>query len=120
MKAFNRKTGNIGEELAAKYLIKNSYQILERNFHTRFGEIDIICKKKDTIIFIEVKTKTSINYGTPEEMINQNKINKIQKMANVYLTTKRLHNYSIRLDAIAITLDGNGQVQSFNHHENLY
>ena len=62
----NKTTGNAGEDLACRYLEKNGYEILERNKHySRFCEIDIIAKHKNTVVFVEVKTRRTNAYGTP-------------------------------------------------------
>ena len=63
MKIFNRIKGDIGENIACKYLIKNHYKILERNFKNSIGEIDIIARHKKEIVFVEVKSRTNTAYG---------------------------------------------------------
>lgn len=120
MKQFNRQKGNEGESLAVGYLQKKGYKIIVRNFRTRFGELDIICRKNDTLIFVEVKTKTSGDFGTPEEMFTKSKLAKVKKMADVYLVTNNLNNYLCRIDLIAVNLDENSQKPQINHYENLY
>ena len=72
-----KNIGKIGEEAATNYLKEKGYKIQERNYRTSFGEIDIICRHKDSIIFVEVKTRRSDRYGCPEEAINTNKQRKI-------------------------------------------
>ncbi|WP_276661388.1 YraN family protein, partial [Syntrophomonas wolfei] len=62
----NRELGLWGEELAAQYLGKKGYKILERNFYTRYGELDLVCEKDDNIVFVEVKTRRSTRFGSPE------------------------------------------------------
>jgi len=74
MKSNNKVTGNKGEELAAGYLSKKGYKIIERNFRTRFGEIDIVCWDGETLVFVEVKTKIGHDFGEPEEMVNKGKL----------------------------------------------
>ena len=70
-KQFNRIKGKDGEEIAVKFLRERGYQILEQNNSTKWGELDIIASKNDILIFVEVKLKTTEDYGTPEEMIGQ-------------------------------------------------
>ena len=77
MKAFNRDTGRIGEDLAGKLLQEKGYAIIKRNFRTRFGEIDLICKDGDTLVFIEVKTKRGLDFGSPEEMYTKGKAERV-------------------------------------------
>lgn len=98
----NKKLGDWGEDLACDFLRKNGYRILERNFRTRIGEIDIITEKKGKIIFIEVKTKKGINFGLPEEMVGKRKQEKLIKLAQLYLAQKNLIDKEFRIDVVAI------------------
>ena len=66
-------TGVQGEQAAQDYLKKKGYRIVETNFRTRYSEIDIVARKKDTIIFVEVRTKTSRKFGSPEESVTPTK-----------------------------------------------
>ncbi len=79
-----KKIGKIGEDIATEYLIKNSYNILHRNFHSQFGEIDIIAEKDSTIYFFEVKTRTENSFTQPEESITRRKITRIIKTAQIF------------------------------------
>ena len=88
MKSDNYRTGKNAESLATKALIKKGYEILENNFRNKFGEIDIIAKDKDTLVFVEVKAKTGEEFGQPEEMINPGKLRKVRNMALIYLKGK--------------------------------
>lgn len=74
-----------GENQAVKFLKKAGYKILERNFKTRVGEIDVIAKDKDFIVFVEVKTRTGEVFGTPAEAVNRKKREKYFKVAQEYL-----------------------------------
>lgn len=99
----NRELGNKGEDLACQYLIKNGYEILERNKHfSRFCEIDIIAKLKNKFIFVEVKTRKSNTFGTPFEAITKNKYDHIKTGVLSYLQENKIKDYQI--DAIGITL----------------
>ena len=125
MKRDNKKVGAIGEDAAAQFLRKKDYQILERNFHTRGGEIDIIAreKRKDPIfpkiVFVEVKTKTGDQYGEPWEMINRNKYQQVKNMAQVYLTKNGLGEVPCRIDVIGVWLDLEHEVEKIKHWENV-
>lgn len=111
----NKKTfGNIGEELATQYLKKKGYQILDRNFSNKIGEIDIIAKQNNTIIFIEVKSRNSAKFGLPREAVTRYKQNKIRTIALSYLKQKKLFNSSCRFDVIE---DFNGEIR---HIENCF
>ena len=79
------KLGERGEGLAIKFLKKKGYKIIEQNYKTPLGEIDIIAKDKDTIVFIEVKARESLSYGLPFESVNITKRRKIANVALLYL-----------------------------------
>ena len=99
----NRTLGNNGEDIACKYLLKQGYEILERNKHySRYCEIDIIAKYKQTIVFVEVKTRQSSEYGTPFEAITKTKLSNILKGVQYYLSQNKVKDY--RIDIIGITL----------------
>lgn len=99
----NRKFGKAGEDLACRYLQKLGYEILERNVHySRFCEIDIIAKDKKTIVFTEVKTRNTNNFGVPFEAVTKTKYNNIKKGVYNYLSEHKVKTY--RIDVIGITL----------------
>lgn len=99
----NRKFGDCGEDLACRYLTKNGYEILERNKHySRFCEIDIIAKHKNTIVFVEVKTRKTNSFGTPMEAITKTKFQNIFKGVQYYVSENSIKDY--RVDVIGITL----------------
>lgn len=99
----NRKFGDAGEDLACRYLEKNGYKILERNKHySRFCEIDIIAKYKNTVVFVEVKTRKTNAYGTPVEAITRTKYENIRKGVQYYLAENMVKDY--RIDVVGITL----------------
>lgn len=95
-------TGKIGEDITVKYLIKNGYKILERNFECRQGEIDIIALDKDELVFIEVKTRSTFFYGSPSEAVNEIKQKHIYKSAEYYVYSRHLENERIRIDVIEV------------------
>ena len=122
MKQFNRRVGKEGEDITAKYLSDKGYKILERNYHTRFGEIDLIASKNNVLAFVEVKLKHGDDFGTPEEMIGNSKLSQVQRMAEFYLMDKPdmakiYKTYSI--DAVCIMMGESGKVKRINHYENL-
>lgn len=108
--------GKFGEKLAEKYLMKNKYKIVEKNFRCKFGEIDIIAFYKKELIFIEVKTRTSNKYGSGISSIDKNKQKHLYKTAEYYLYNKNL-DIDIRIDAIEITL--NKGLISIKHYKNI-
>ena len=97
--------GRIGEEKAYKYLQHKGYQILERNFRCKLGEVDIIAKDKNKdLVFVEVKTRRTFEYGRPSEAININKKEHIYKVAKYYIIRNKIYSEAIRFDAIEILL----------------
>ena len=113
----NKLVGKIGEDLAKDYLLKQGYQIIDQNFSTRFGEIDLIAKKGDLLIFVEVKTKVGVGFGPPESMFTLTKYNRVKRMATVYLQGRYV---PCRIDLITIVLDSHHQPISIHHYPNPY
>jgi len=116
MKQCNRSTGRTGEDIAAEFLSNKHFQILERNFSNKFGEIDIIAKDKDVLVFVEVKTKIGIDFGSPEEMVGRGKLHRIRSMATMYLKGKSV---SCRIDVVAIVLKPDNEVVRLTQYENV-
>lgn len=81
----NKEIGILGEDKACEYIEKNGMHVIKRNYHARVGEIDIIAKDGETIVFAEVKTRSSKNFGTPSEFVDFRKQEKIKKTAVYYL-----------------------------------
>ena len=94
--------GNSGEAEAVKYLKKMKYKILELNFRNKLGEIDIIAEDKGTIVFIEVKTRQTISFGSPKEAITKNKQRNISMVALSWLKAKKKSDVKARFDVISI------------------
>jgi putative endonuclease len=99
------KIGNKGEELAARFLSNSGYRIIERNWRFKRAEIDIVCMDGETMVFIEVKTRSSDYYGEPEEFVNDKKEKLLFDAANAYMELSQ-HEWAIRFDIIAILLHG--------------
>ena len=97
----NAKTGKWGEDLARKYLENKGYAILETNWRHSHSEIDIICRKDDIIVFVEVKVRTNPSFGTPESFVDEQKIEKMQEAADEYIE-QHDWNGELRFDIIAI------------------
>lgn len=111
-------TAILGENIACSYLAKKGYTILERNFRVRNGELDIIATYKNTLVFIEVKTRSSDTYGTPLEAITPWKVRILTKTAQFY---KMLHTKlpdRMRIDAIAVDVS-NYNKPIVEHIENI-
>lgn len=122
MKRQNYIKGKLGEQLASDYLKKKGYRILETNFRTRFGEIDLVAAKEGRLIFVEVKLKTGTDAGAPEEMITPAKINQIRQTAEVFLQQNPIlaaNFLKYRIDAVCIVLNNDNNVESVRHYENI-
>lgn len=104
--------------MAAKYLLEKDYYILSQNYHSRFGEIDIIASDGKQIVFVEVKTRTQNQFGSPLEAITRGKIAKMVKTSQFYLTQRNMHGQSIRYDAIEIIFRGD-EKPIINHLLNI-
>ena len=98
-----QKIGEKGETIAERHLKKKGYKILERNYRTKLGEIDIIAKDKKTIVFVEVKTRRSWQFGNPKGAVTPAKQRKISMVALQYLKTNDRRNSRARFDVVAIT-----------------
>lgn len=98
----NKIIGKLGEDLATKYLEKNNYKILGRNFLCKQGEIDIIAKYKNENIFIEVKTRTNCHYGYPSEAVTDTKKKHIINATRYFLYKNNMINQYVRIDVIEV------------------
>ena len=117
MKQHNKDTGRIGEGLAKKYIQKKGLKILHTNWQVHnVGEIDIIATYNNTIIFIEVKTRTSVEFGYPLEAINNKKLEQLKKTALLYLYQEKIKYENIRFDAISVILKPELKI---HHIENI-
>ena len=95
--------GAIGETIAARHLKKKGYKILDRNYRTKLGEIDIVAKDKDTIVFVEVKARRSSQYGSPKWAVTPKKQRKISMAALFYLKETKQIRAKARFDVVSIT-----------------
>jgi putative endonuclease len=99
-----KELGKKGEEKALRFLKKNGYRIIENNYVCKMGEMDIIAREKDTLVFIEVKTRTSTEFGPPQLAVNLSKQRQLSKVALNYLKEKHLEDPKARFDVVAILL----------------
>jgi putative endonuclease len=95
--------GKKSENLAVWYLKKNGYKIIEQNYRTPLGEIDIIAQEKKTIVFVEVKSRQSIRYGNPKWAVTPKKQRKVSMVALQYLKSTRQMDARARFDVVAVT-----------------
>lgn len=101
---FRREIGKWGENLASEYLENNNYEIIDRNFSCQQGEVDIIAKdrKKEELVFIEVKTRSNLKYGNPADSVNFQKQKHIKQVIQYYIYKNQIYHIAIRLDLIEI------------------
>lgn len=112
--------GEEGERFAAEYLKKQGYTLLERNFRIRGGEIDIIARLAEEIIFFEVKSRSNSNYGYPEEGVDFFKKKHIARAVKEYIRKLRISESTyLRFDVIAIEFDQSGHVFNLRHIKNI-
>jgi putative endonuclease len=113
-----QEVGKLGEKEAQKFLKKKGYRIRETGFRCHHGEIDIIAQKKDYLVFVEVRTKSNLDFGTPEESITQAKKERLIASALTYTTTHENLPPLWHIDVIAIELDDKGKPKRIEHIEN--
>lgn len=117
-----RTTGQLGEDIAAYYLEKKGYTVLQKNYHSRFGEVDLVCKTTThEWAFVEVKFRKNNYFGTPEDSVTEDKLKRIIKTAQIYLlrNTKELSIPSFQIDVVAIELDPVKKSYKIRHHVNV-
>lgn len=118
--------GATGEKLAAEFLERNGFVIIEMNYKNtvgrRLGEIDIIAKEKDEYVFVEVKSRNLIGYQNtlPEENITYSKLHKLSKIASQYLYQNNLRGANYRFDAISVWLDNDAKMAKIKHIRNIF
>ena len=100
-----RKKGFIGEDVAVNFLQQNGYTILEKNFYFNHGEIDIVAKEGNVLVFVEVKSRRSIRFGTPEESVTPKKQELIRRTAEGYVSSKNLGEMECRFDVVSIMMN---------------
>ncbi len=102
--------GKTGETIASNFLKKKGYTIVTRNYRRKFGEIDIIARDRDYLVFIEVKTRTGTSHGHPLEAITFKKQRQISKVAQCYLAENDLYDVAARFDVVSVILSQNDQI----------
>lgn len=115
--AQHNELGKKGEQLAVDFLIENGYVIKERNYRFDKAEVDIIAQKQDTLAIIEVKTRSTTDFGNPQDFVKPKQIQRLVKAVNEYITVNEL-DVEVRFDIIAIVKTGNGY--TVEHLENAF
>ena len=116
--ATHNDTGHWGEAKAAEFLVQNGFEIIEKNFRSRHVEIDLIVKKDKMLIFIEVKTRSNVSYGMPEEFVNVIKAKNIMRAAENYIFDKNWF-FDVRFDIISVVIFTNGKFE-IRHFEDAF
>ncbi|MDV4151184.1 YraN family protein [Clostridium sp. AL.422] len=120
MKKYNKDIGNYGEDLALDYLNKIGYKLITRNFRCRNGEIDLIFKFEELIIFIEVKSRYSYHFGIPREAVTYLKQKQIFSISKYFLYKYKLLNYNCRYDVIEIYFNKNNNSYYIEHIKDAF
>lgn len=119
IKKYNKKKGSIGENLVEAHLIANNCKIIAKNFQCNAGEIDIIFEDKDEIVFAEIKSRTSIEYGFPAESVTLYKKKHILSTTKYFLYINKIVDCNVRFDVIEVYFKIGKEV-SINHIKNVF
>lgn len=119
METLSQTLGVVGEELAAGFLAARGYKILLKNFETPLGEIDLIARHKDTLVFVEVKTRASLDKGAPSESVTSHKRRQMVKNAHAYLKKYGVKDIPCRFDVVSILIP-RGQKAQIELIENAF
>ena len=109
------RLGKWGEGVAVRFLQEKGYVLVATNYRCRWGEVDIVAQEGDDLVFVEVRTRRSVLYGTPEESITAVKARKLVATAQEFLQAHDQVHAGWRIDLIAIRLDGDRRVQDITH-----
>ena len=115
--AYHNELGKKGEQLALDYILQQGYAIVERNYRFDKAEVDIIAKKEDILAIIEVKTRSTSDFGNPQDFVKPKQIQRLVKAVDEYVTVNDL-DVEVRFDIIAITKEGKGF--NIEHLENAF
>lgn len=113
-------TGKQGERMAAEFLARKGYEILAMNYRKRYGEVDIIARRRATLIFVEVKTRQSGKFGTPFDAVDNRKQRQLTRVAQEYLATHTPKADTVRFDVIAVYWSTSRAAISIEHLENAF
>ena len=114
-----REVGALGEKIAVDYLMKQGYHVRETNFRCREGEVDIIAEKDDFLVFVEVRTRRSSSFGTPEESVTPAKMQKLITLGQTYIESHQDLPSCWRIDVVTVELTPKGRVSRIELIENV-
>jgi putative endonuclease len=115
-----KEMGDLGEALAGKILEHKGYVILDRNFRTRYGEVDLVAKEGEVLVFVEVKARSSLNYGSGAEALTKMKQQRLIRAALHYLFCRGWQNCPCRFDLLELSLDPEGKLLSYELLQNAF
>ncbi|MEX2600764.1 MAG: YraN family protein [Balneolaceae bacterium] len=119
MSESTREKGNEAEALAAAYLESKGWIVLDQNYAFQRAEVDIVAYDQTCIVFVEVKSRSGVRFGRPEEAVNHQKIKQIYKASEAWLYERKMEGSPIRFDVIAIVQQGN-EAPEFTHFEDAF
>lgn len=114
-----RSAGDWGEDLALRYLVGEGYTVVERNYRTRYGELDLVVRDGDTLVFVEVKLRRGREFGHPTEAVTPRKQAAVRSMAEQYLAERDPEFDELRFDVVGILASGHGPPE-IQHLENAF
>lgn len=117
--ASSLQIGRLGEQIASEYLTSKGLHIIDRNFRTKYGEIDLIIKKDKKIIFVEVKTRIGDQKGKPYEAVTRNKYGHLKLAAELYVLKNKLKEYKLSVHVVSIILTPDLKVEKIDHFEDV-
>ncbi|MBI5465010.1 YraN family protein [Candidatus Gottesmanbacteria bacterium] len=115
----NQNVGKLGEKRTEEHYLRQGYSLVNKNYRTPFGEFDLIVSKYSITVFVEVKCRSSLSFGRPEEAINKDKLRKIRKGIEYYLIQMKEKVKDYRFDVVSIILASDGEVAHFEVFENV-
>lgn len=116
MKKWNQTQGQRGEGLAVAYLEARGFQVLQRNYRCPLGELDLVAREGEHLVFVEVKCRTSSRFGHPAEAVGYRKKKRLERLARYYLREHRLENQPCRFDVVSVVLSrGQASVELFRN-----
>ncbi len=106
-----QQVGARGEALARRYIRQRGLKVIERNWRTRSGEIDLVCRDRDTLVFVEVKSRTGETFGQPYEAVGPAKRQRLRRLAEEYIASRGLAECPVRFDVLSVRLDREPRVE---------
>lgn len=120
MTHYNKDIGKLGEDSASEFLQSKGYVIIDKNFQTRWGEIDLIAKKDKKVFFVEVKTRIGGYKGKPYEAVNLGKVKRLMRPIKFYLLKNKLEDYKLSLEVVSVTLNLDKTIKEIKQYEMNY